>query len=326
MKIFASIGNVSDWSEARFRGTVALLVSCAVHTSLLILFALFYVGTPRPGDHLTLRSGDAAAEMGTFVSEAVEPVPEPELAESPEQPVATPSALPQPELNVAADLAHLLADSRSPLPGDAVASLLTSGPAAGGGGLAGGSLARQPSPPQEPLPKGATFFGSYAQGRKFVFVVDSSTSMQGDRWPRAFQELMYSIAKLEAGQEFFVLCFDHRTSCMLNLPRNRAEYFANTPEVRAELQAWLSQHRLGPATHPANAMALALKLDPDAIFLLSDGELQDDTLFMLRRMNNGRSSFGQTPVHTIALMSHYGVATLRLIAGENGGTFNWIGE
>jgi hypothetical protein len=326
MKIFASIGNLSEWSESRFRGTVALLVSCAVHASLLILFALYYVGTPQPGDHLILSSSDTAGETVAFVSEAVELIPEPVLPDTLEQPVDAPSLMPQPELNVPADLARTLADSRSTLPGDVVASLLTSGPAAGGGGFAGGSPGRQTSPQQEPLPKGATFFGSYAQGRKFVFVLDSSTSMQGDRWPRACQELMYSIAKLEDGQEFLVLCFDHRTSCMLNLPRNRVEYFSNTPEVRAELQAWLSQHRLGPATHPANAMALALKLDPDAIFLLSDGELQDDTLFMLRRMNNGRSSFGQTPVHTIALMSHYGVATLRLIAGENGGTFNWIGE
>lgn len=325
MKIFASMGNVSEWSDSRFRGTVALLISCAVHTSLLILFALYYVGATRPGDSLVLRSADTDEETVSFMNVPVELVPDPELAEAAEQPVA-PAPLPQPNLNVAAEITHSLAEPRGELPGDAVASLLTSGFSGEGNGFVGGGRHRRLSPEQEPMKKGAKFFGSYAQGRRFVFVVDSSTSMQGDRWPRACQELMYSIAKLEDGQEFFVLCFDYRTSCMLNLPRGRAEYFSNTPEVRAELQAWLIQHPLGPATHPANAMALALKLAPDAIFLLSDGELQDDTLFMLRRMNNNRSSFGQTPVHTIALMSHYGHATLRMIAAENAGTFNWIGE
>lgn len=327
MRIFASMGNLSEWSESRFRGTVALLLSCAIHTSLLILFALCYVGATREGDSLVLRSGEADGETVSFMSVPVELVPDPELTEAAEQPVApAPLPLPQPDLNVAAEITQSLADSRGELGSDAVASLLTSGFSGEGNGLIGGGRNHRLSPEQEPMKKGAKFFGSYAQGQKFVFVVDSSTSMQGDRWPRACQELMYSIAKLEDGQEFFVLCFDYRTSCMLNLPRNRVEYFSNTPEVRADLQAWLMQHRLGPATHPANAMALALKLAPDAIFLLSDGELQDDTLFMLRRMNNDRSSFGQTPVHTIALMSHYGHTTLRMIAAENAGTFNWIGD
>lgn len=327
MKIFASFENLSEWSDSRFRGLVALLISCAVHTGLLIVFALCYVGATRPGDRLVLRSDDAEAESLSFMNMPLELVPDPELPEAAEQPFApAPLPLTQPDLRVAAEITQSLTDSRGELGTEAVASLLTSGFTGGGNGFVGGGRKRQQSPQQEPMEKGAKFFGSYAQGRKFVFVVDSSTSMQGDRWPRACQELMYSIAKLEEGQEFFVLCFDHRTSCMLNLPRSRAEYFSNTPEVRAELQAWLMQHSLGPATHPANAMALALKLDPDAIFLLSDGELQDDTLFMLRRMNNARSSLGQTPVHTIALMSQYGLATLRMIAAENAGTFNWIGE
>jgi hypothetical protein len=90
------------------------------------------------------------------------------------------------------------------------------------------------------------------------------------------------------------------------------------------LQGWLANHPLKPATFPASAMLAALKLEPDAIFLLSDGELQDDTLFMLRRMNGRRANRGKIPIHTINLMSLLGQQTLRAIASESSGSYNSI--
>ncbi len=72
---------------------------------------------------------------------------------------------------------------------------------------------------------------------------------------------------------------------------------------------------------------MALRLKPDAIFLLSDGEFRDGTLEALRRKNrNRRDSAGQknAVIHTIAFKSMAGAMLLRQIAAENGGTFNFI--
>ncbi|MGN6546658.1 MAG: vWA domain-containing protein, partial [Aureliella sp.] len=165
------------------------------------------------------------------------------------------------------------------------------------------------------------FFGSYAQGERFVFVLDSSKSMTGDRWTYACQELMDSVKALEPHQLFFVICFDDKTTCMFNIPGTRTKFYANDEATVSRLKRWLLTRRLGPATFPATAMMLALKMHPDAIFLLSDGEIRDDTLWKLRTVNGFSSEHPQVPIHTIHLMSLEGRATLQLIATENAGTF-----
>jgi hypothetical protein len=64
-----------------------------------------------------------------------------------------------------------------------------------------------------------------------------------------------------------------------------------------------------------------LELNPDAVFLLSDGELQDDSLLRLRVLNNRQGPSRQIPIHTIHLFSQEGRFTLQQIAVENGGSF-----
>jgi hypothetical protein len=184
-----------------------------------------------------------------------------------------------------------------------------------GGGAAGEGIG-------ESLSKlGANFFGSYAQGERFVFVLDSSRSMTGDRWIYACQELMDSVNRLEPHQRFYVICFDDKTTCMFNAPPVKARFYENDEETRKRLKRWLNTKRLGPGTFPAKAMTMALEMHPDAIFLLSDGEIRDDTLIRLRTINGFSTERRQVPIHTIHLMSIEGRETLHLIATENSGSF-----
>ncbi|MCA9160067.1 MAG: hypothetical protein KDA72_17155, partial [Planctomycetales bacterium] len=78
---------------------------------------------------------------------------------------------------------------------------------------------------------------------------------------------------------------------------------------------------LGRATMPAEALQVALSLNPDAVFLLSDGELQDESLLMLRMINAPNSTTRQIPIHTISLFSGEGWWTLQQIAADSGGSF-----
>jgi len=92
------------------------------------------------------------------------------------------------------------------------------------------------------------------------------------------------------------------------------------------VERWLRSLELGPATMPGKALELGLYLQPDAIFLLSDGELHDDSLYRLRWLNVEDGSRRKIPIHAIHLISQEGRYTLEQIARENGGSFTYISD
>jgi uncharacterized protein with von Willebrand factor type A (vWA) domain len=173
---------------------------------------------------------------------------------------------------------------------------------------------------------GASFFGSYAQGGRFVYVIDSSKSMKGDRWTIAKQKLIESLKSLSQEQEFFVICFDQQTTMMFNCKPNEMEFKRVNDVIIERVSRWLRSRSLGPATMPAEALHYALTLNPDAIFLLSDGELQDETVAMLRAKNVDEGSKKKTPIHTVHLISEQGEETLRQLAEDNSGTFRHVSK
>jgi hypothetical protein len=89
--------------------------------------------------------------------------------------------------------------------------------------------------------KSASFFGLSAKGKRFVFVIDSSTSMWGPRWIDVRKELIRSVRKLEKDQYFFVICFDTGSTSMYGAEGEQND-FANADEANfRKLEYWLSQ-------------------------------------------------------------------------------------
>lgn len=178
--------------------------------------------------------------------------------------------------------------------------------------------------------QGASFFGAYAPGQRFVFVIDSSKSMlEGTRWSRLRRELIRAIQSLSPDQEFFVVSFDVGMHPMFDLYPPNSSFLPPTDQSLRRLNSWLNQVQHGSATLPASSIGLALKLQPDAIFLLSDGEIQDNTIQELRFHNRMKDDSGKVkvaiPIHTLLLHSQIGAATLRIIADENDGVFTPVG-
>jgi hypothetical protein len=171
---------------------------------------------------------------------------------------------------------------------------------------------------------GTRFFGVKATGERFVFIIDSSTSMEGIRWRAAVRELVRCISSLTTDQQYYVICFDYRTHLMFNHRPDTIEYNHTDPNSLKRFKRWLGSVQMGRATRPMEAVAVALNLRPDAIFLLSDGEFQDDTRGFLLTGNGLQEDALRIPVHTIGLMSDIGFAALRTIAEENGGTFQQV--
>lgn len=173
---------------------------------------------------------------------------------------------------------------------------------------------------------GAYFFGTYASGQRFVFVIDSSQSMlEGGRWSAMRRELIRALSSLSPDQEFFVISFDSTAKPMFGqFPPESKFLHANAGNIN-RVNRWVGTISHGGSTLPASSIGIALRMKPDAIFLLSDGEIQDTTLQELRFHNRQRNAKGNLeaiiPIHTVSLLSMVGFRTLQAIADENDGVF-----
>ncbi len=176
---------------------------------------------------------------------------------------------------------------------------------------------------------GAEFFGLRASGQRFVFVVDSSGSMRGKKWSAACRELLASVKRMGGQQSFYVIFFDHDTHPMFAQDKPEKDLLAVTSSNLIRLKRWLPSIKLGTATRPYFAMQLALRLKPDAIFLLSDGEFSDPTRDFLLTENVKVGDEGErmpkVPVHTIGFHSPAAAVVLAPIAKENGGDYRFVG-
>jgi hypothetical protein len=182
----------------------------------------------------------------------------------------------------------------------------------------------QPSEAESGKPGQATFFGAKAYGNRFVFIIDASTSMEGYRWNRALGELIKSVDQLAEGTEFFIIAF-HYEPVPIDLSRAVTKSFLVKGKGSVVLcRKWLRSLVLAPDTRPASSLELALAFEPDAIFLLSDGELRDNSLAMLRNKNQ-QDDKPIIPINTIHLFSNDGKETLETLAKENGGSFTAVG-
>ena len=183
----------------------------------------------------------------------------------------------------------------------------------------------------EPVDKSkgdARFFGVHASGRRFVFIIDCSGSMKGLRWNLAKAELRNSIRNLEDDKDFLVILYNHEAWAMFDRKLTEADLVSATPESKRRFFQWLSRQEPRGWTRPRVALELALSRQPDAVFLLSDGELQDDSQQFLLVANQPAEredgSRRQTPIHTVALDLSFGAGLLEQIAGQNSGVFTHI--
>ena len=171
----------------------------------------------------------------------------------------------------------------------------------------------------------ASFFGAQADGNRFVFVIDSSGSMRGPRWESLCKELIRAIQSLSPDQDFFVISFDSMAHPMFGAAPPKGKFLKAVEKNVDRIQNWLRSIKHGSQTFPSSAVGIAMKLEPDAVFLLSDGEINDSTVEDLRMWNRKKDDDGEVkvmvPIHTVLLHSQIGFATLETIAKENGGTF-----
>ena len=188
---------------------VAFMASLVAHVSLILVLACWVYAAGKPSNGLLLQ-----AEVGESESVSLDMVQTYEL-----EPQSEASAAPQatlPELSLDVKLDNVL-QAPSELSTESLMADLASAAASSATDNGVATADAREVLQERGYGRGANFFGSHAYGDRFVYVVDSSSSMTGMRWNAACNQLINSIEQLEAGQEFFVICFDYQTTYLFNL-------------------------------------------------------------------------------------------------------------
>ena len=156
------------------------------------------------------------------------------------------------------------------------------------------------------------FYGVRSVAQTVVYVVDCSESMaDGDRLLRAKRELRRSVANLQFPQRFMVIFYNDEP---LPMPGG----FLKSAEIsqKDRLNVWLRTIEPDGGTDPRLAMRLALGLNPDAVFLLSDGAFPSGATEEIVQANKKK-----IPVHCVDLAGGRAGDHLKRIANESGGTY-----
>ena len=180
---------------------------------------------------------------------------------------------------------------------DAIASL---GAAGGGGG------------------KGVGFFGTRARADSVIFIVDMSGSMEGHRFDRAVEELIHSLNLLQPTQKFFIFFYNGVTYPMFE--QRNSKLLPATSGNRAKAAKWIKAFRPEGDTAPEDAIERALKMKPQVIYFLTDGEIPNTTRSTAQRFNTEH----KTVIHTIAFEYEGGAEQLRGIAADSKGKYRFV--
>ncbi len=302
---------------------VAFGVSMCIHLLAVLALSFILIGGQGSGVQGIRLTGTDASDDSLELLEAFEISSDSAKVQESSPPELPDAALAEIEVPVESVVQMATLDSNQAI-SSAVAADVGQAVLAGGSGFevaSGDGQSKQPGNQGT----GATFFGTQASGYRFVFVIDSSMSMIGPRWEALRSELNRAIRSLSPDQEFFVISFDSVAHPMFNKLPPKGTFLAATTENVSKLNNWVNAIQHGGNTFPASAIGIALQLEPDAIFLLSDGEIRDSTLYDLRRFNRRPDEEEKVkvgvPIHTVLLHSDAGFMTLKTIADENDGVF-----
>jgi len=161
------------------------------------------------------------------------------------------------------------------------------------------------------------FFGIASKGKKIVYVVDRSGSMQGEPLTRAKQEVLRSVSELKDGQSFQVIFFDQQMYQFSTVSANGL--VKASVENWEALKRWLELFDGGGGTEPMSSILAALAMDPDVVYLLTDGQFESQIANQAKLANSNG-----TQINTIAFMSDSGKAVLKEIAEQNDGNYLFV--
>lgn len=295
------------------------VMSLATHGVLITMFGLLTFGTfGEPGFSLTaaIAEDDAWDDMPAEVTLANLEI-DADLSESLDAPA---------DLSAEVELASLVEPTNlepltdfgdfSSLSAESLMAAVPASSAAGEGKAetqAGGGGSRSGGAPSK-----VSFFGSESHAQRVIFVVDNSGSMQRGRMETTLLELERAVNGLSSKQEFYVVFFSDQVYPMFFPEPAEAAVPATRPNKR-RLSAWLRSVEICLGGRLLDAMELAAGLEPDVVYLLTDGDIRSS------RIIGGLTAKDRWPfaINTLGMgaRTQQHAALLHAIATNTGGVF-----
>ena len=145
-------------------------------------------------------------------------------------------------------------------------------------------------------PGDTTFMDVSAIGKTFVYVIDTSSSMSGGRLKLAQSQLKKSLRLLQPNQQFGVIFYnEYRTPLMLPRQGDRVMHYATEFNKLAASHS-IDRIRSDAGTEHKSALLEALRLKPDVIYFLTDGDEPELSPADLREI---AKQTGKTIIHVI---------------------------
>ena len=163
-----------------------------------------------------------------------------------------------------------------------------------------------------------TIFGQGGQPpAKVVYVVDRSGSMT-DSFDFVKYELKRSLQELGETAEFHIVFFSSGPPVEMAARR----LVAVTERNRNTAMEFIDTVIATGGTDPVQALERAFAVQPDVIYLLTDGEFDQAIVGHVKRLNAG----GKVRVSTIGFLYYPDNKVLRAIAAQNGGEYKFVSE
>ena len=170
-----------------------------------------------------------------------------------------------------------------------------------------------------------SLFGLPGNGSKFLYVLDTSESMtlpKGKPLASAKQEIIDSIDKLDKLCEFYIIHYNN-VPRLIDMTGGRNCF--GTDDNKLIAKRLVAAIPTGPATHHEPAIVMALRMRPDVLYLMTDGDdpaLEGRDLERISRINEG-----QTVIHAVQFSKGQpkrGADWLRRLAKENRGEYKLV--
>jgi Ca-activated chloride channel family protein len=301
------------------------LVSIMLHVGLFLFCAHSLQSCS--GENILAQPGEGDRLVGVYLQQAPKSAPQPEqITQSADVPnsVKTPFDVPFTEaneldqppvpLNLPTSSLPVIGRSGSPSSSNPnnVANLLPNN-----------SISGSPSP--QGLGEGETsMFGIRDQGRRFVYVIDSSGSMYGAPIRVARAELIASIQALTRTQQFQVIFYNRQPTLMRLRGDSADQLYRASDHNRAAARDFIYRETPQAGTNHMPALRQALRLNPEVIFFLTDAKeprLHASDLAEIARINQKRAR-----IHCIEFGKGGDLGLdnfLKKLARQNHGTFRY---
>jgi hypothetical protein len=178
---------------------------------------------------------------------------------------------------------------------------------------------KRPSPIQPPPSSilGRSAFFNIPAGSKVVYIVDRSGSMT-DCMDFVKYGMKRSIGLMDEDAEFHIIFYT--SGQPVEMPTRKLVRATDTHRQRAA--EFIDRVIAQGESDPSAALQRAFALQPDIIFLLTDGEFDRKVVSLIRRLN----ADDKVTVHTMGFIYTNADAMLMQIARENGGTYTFVSE